>query len=95
MIFPLVVSAVVVLKARATGTAALFAKRSLAAMLNITAVTALVIKGNDSSPPISTGTMGVDDTSAVMADAMLFTAACGAAGVVNVVRVKTDDAVVG
>ena len=38
VIFPLTASAVVVLKARVTGTAALFAKRSPAAMLNVTAV---------------------------------------------------------
>ncbi len=88
-------SAVVVLKPRVTGTAALLTKRSPAAMLNSTAVTALVIKGKDPAAPISTGTMGVADTSAVVADAMLFTAACGAAGVVNLVRAKTDAAVVG
>ena len=58
-------------------------------------VTAPVIKGNDPEAPVSTGTMGVADTSAVVADAMLVTAACGAAGVVNLVRVKTAAAVVG
>ncbi len=42
-------------------------------------VTALVIKGKDPAAPISKGTMGIADTSAVMADAMLFiTTAAGA-----------------
>ena len=54
-----------------------------------------VIKGNDPAAPISTGTMGFADSSAVVADAMLVTGACGAVGVVNLVRVKTDDAAAG
>ena len=41
MIFPPVVSAIVVLKARVTGTAALFAKRSPAAIVRTTAVGAV------------------------------------------------------
>ena len=58
-------------------------------------INAPVIKGNDPAAPISTGTMGFANTLAVVADAMLVTAACGAVGVVNLVRVKTDCAVVG
>ena len=58
-------------------------------------VTVPVIKGNDPAAPVSTVTMGLADTSAVVAEAMVFTAACGAVVVVNLLRVKTDDPDVG